>query len=210
MAERVGKGEHVNIPIGRREMQDARGSYSVMPDGPPVVLPFRTTAQTHAAYVLDLERRSQEHTAAEATKDLTCLPPAMCDFCTKIRNTLSECGDETTWRELSALHRDHVDSVHAERKAYYLLRELSPALPQQFASFAIDKGGESDIPLPSFVYIQSDNTCKENKAKFPPPDEWAAVIDGNHRVEALRNMTPEVRGHMVRGHVVPGAHNVHE
>ena len=182
MAERVGKGEHVNIPIGRREMQDARGSYSVMPDGPPVVLPFRTTAQTHAAYVLNLERRSQEHTAAEATKDLTCLPPAMCDFCSKIRNTLSECGDETTWRELSALHRDHVDSVHAERKAYYLLRERSRALPQQFASFSIDMGGESDIPLPRFVYLQSDNTSKQNKAKFPQPDKFDPAASGAHNV----------------------------
>jgi hypothetical protein len=61
--DKVGKGKHDKIRIGKKKMRilaffvNARLRYEIQPNSHWVVLPFRTRAQTHAAHVLELEKR---------------------------------------------------------------------------------------------------------------------------------------------------------
>jgi hypothetical protein len=62
------KGKHEKLKLGKKKVgiyeffESARSRYEVMPNSPWTVLPFRSKAQTHAAYVLKTEFAGPEYT----------------------------------------------------------------------------------------------------------------------------------------------------
>jgi hypothetical protein len=68
--DKVGKGKHDKIRIREKKMRilvffvNARLRYEILPNNHWVILPVRTKQQTHAAHVLELEKRPVEELMA--------------------------------------------------------------------------------------------------------------------------------------------------